>query len=82
MTGGEPSYLTNNRAFIPNYGERYRQGKIISTRFTESAVSRCVGPSAGPPLTPSPLSSIERDWRFTLSQWYPGMQTTPELEAA
>ena len=34
------------------------------------------------PLTPSPLSSIERDWRFTLSQWYPGMQATPELEAA
>ena len=42
MTGGEPSYLTNNRAFIPNYGERYRKGKIISTGFTESAVNQVV----------------------------------------
>ena len=39
---GEPSYLTNNRAFIPNYGKRYRKGKIISTGFTESAVSQVV----------------------------------------
>jgi hypothetical protein len=42
MTGGEPSYLTNNRAFIPNYGERYRKGKIITTGFTESAVNQVV----------------------------------------
>jgi hypothetical protein len=42
MTGGEPSYLTNNRAFIQNYGERYRKGKIISTGFTESAVNQVV----------------------------------------
>ena len=42
MTGGEPSYLTNNRAFIPNYGERYRKGKIISTGFAESAVNQVV----------------------------------------
>ena len=42
MTGGEPSYLTNNCAFIPNYGERYRKRKIISTGFTESAVNQVV----------------------------------------
>jgi hypothetical protein len=36
------TYLTNNRAFIPNYGERYRQGKIISTAFVESAVNQVV----------------------------------------
>ena len=23
---------------------------------------------------------LNGDWRFTLSQWYPGMQATPELE--
>jgi hypothetical protein len=33
-------YVTNNRAAIPNYGERYRQGKTISTAFVESAVNQ------------------------------------------
>ena len=35
-------YLTNNRGLIPNYGERYRQGKPISTAFVESAVNQVV----------------------------------------
>jgi hypothetical protein len=67
--------------------------KIISTGFTESAVNQVVSnrfvkrqqmrwAERGPTSYSSPLSSIERDWRFTLSQWYPGMQATPELEAA
>jgi hypothetical protein len=34
--------VTRNRAFIPNYGERYRQGKTISTGFAESAVNQVV----------------------------------------
>ena len=36
------TYLTNNRTFIPDYGERYRQGKIIATAFVESAVNQVV----------------------------------------
>ena len=35
-------HTTRNRAFIPNYGARYRQGKAISTGFTESAVNQVV----------------------------------------
>jgi hypothetical protein len=35
-------YVTNNRTFLPNYGERYRQGKIIATAFVESAVNQGV----------------------------------------
>src|SRR5947209_19714469 len=34
------AYVTNNRAFLPNYGERYRQGQIIATSFVESAVNQ------------------------------------------
>jgi hypothetical protein len=52
-------YITANRALIPNYGERYRRGKIIATSFVESAVnqvvskrfvknSRCGGPQRAP----------------------------------
>jgi len=36
------TYITNNQAFIPNYGERYRQGDRISTGFVESAVNYVV----------------------------------------
>ena len=36
------TYVRENRAFVPNYGERYRQGKIISTAFVESAVNQVV----------------------------------------
>jgi hypothetical protein len=36
------TYVTNNRTFIPNYGERYRHGKVIATAFVESAVDQVV----------------------------------------
>jgi hypothetical protein len=35
-------YIATNRAFIPNYGERYRAGKPISTSFAESAVDQII----------------------------------------
>ncbi len=36
------TYIVNNLAFIPNYGERYRQGDRISTGFVESTVNYVV----------------------------------------
>lgn len=33
------TYLRNNQAFIPNYGDRYRHGERISTAFVESTVN-------------------------------------------
>ncbi len=35
-------YIQNNREFIPNYGERYRNGERISTGFAESTVNQVV----------------------------------------
>ncbi len=35
-------YIRNNREFIPNFGERYRQGERISTAFVESTVNQVV----------------------------------------
>jgi hypothetical protein len=32
------TYITANEGFIPNYGDRYRYGEIISTAFVESTV--------------------------------------------
>ena len=36
------TYISNNQAFIPNYGERYRQGDRISSGFVESTVNYVV----------------------------------------
>lgn len=33
------AYITNNQQFIPNYGERNRNGEQISTGFVESIVN-------------------------------------------
>jgi hypothetical protein len=35
-------YITANRTFIPNYGDRYRHGETISTAFVESAINQVV----------------------------------------
>lgn len=36
------TYVRNNRKFIPNFGERYRQGDTISTAFVESTINQVV----------------------------------------
>jgi hypothetical protein len=35
-------YLANNSAFIPNYGDRYRYGEVVSTAFVESTINQVV----------------------------------------
>jgi hypothetical protein len=35
-------YIAVNRAFIPNYGDRYRHGDTISTAFVESTVNQVI----------------------------------------
>jgi len=32
------TYVRNNQEFIPNFGERRRQGETISTAFVESTI--------------------------------------------
>ena len=36
------TYIENNANFIPNYGERYRNGERISTGFVESTVNQVI----------------------------------------
>ena len=36
------TYIHNNAHLIPNYGERYRNGEVITTRFVESTVNQVV----------------------------------------
>jgi hypothetical protein len=36
------TYIRNNKDFIPNFGERYRQRETISTAFVESTINQVV----------------------------------------
>ncbi len=36
------TYIRNNQKFIPNFGERHRQGDTISTAFVESTINQVV----------------------------------------
>ena len=36
------TYIQNNQGSIPNFGERYRQGEVISTAYVESAINQIV----------------------------------------
>ena len=36
------TYIRNNQEFIPNFGERRRQGETISTAFVESTINQVV----------------------------------------
>jgi hypothetical protein len=36
------TYIRNNCEFIPNFGERYRQGETISTAFVQSTINQVV----------------------------------------
>ena len=79
-------YITANCALIPNYGERYRQGKIISTSFVESAVNQVVSKrfvkkqqmrwtEAGAHfLLQVRTQVLNGDWRATLARWPAGLK--------
>jgi hypothetical protein len=88
------AYITNHRAFIPNYGQRYRQGKAISTGFTESAVNQVVSKRfvkkqqmrwterGAHFLLQIRTQVLNGDWRTTVARWYPGLQGTPVTKTA
>jgi hypothetical protein len=88
------TYVTAQRAFLPNYGERYRQQEAISTGFTESAVNQVVSKrfvkkqqmrwtEAGAHLLLQiRVQVLNGDWRSTFSRWYPAMEAAPERKAA
>ena len=74
------TYVSNHRTFIPNYGERYRQGKVISTAFVESAVNQVVSKRfvkkqqmqwtlvGAHLLLQIRVEVLNGDWRATLSE--------------
>jgi len=88
------TYITSNRTFIVNYGDRYRHGETISTGFVESAINQVVSKrmvkkqqmrwtELGAHLLLQVRTRVlNQAWRATLSRWYPWMQETCDAKAA
>jgi hypothetical protein len=80
------TYITNNQQFIPNYGERYRNGERISTGFVESTVNQVISKrmvkkqqmrwtqKGAHLLLQVRTRVLDDDWRATFKRWYPDLE--------
>jgi hypothetical protein len=82
---------SRNRAFLPNYGERYRNGERISTGFVESTVHQVVSKRmvkkqqmrwsqrGAHLLLQIRTRVLNGEWEDGFRRWYPGCraQTQP-----
>ena len=81
------TYVENNRDFIPNYGERYRQGETISTAFVESTVNQVISKRmvkcqqmqwsqrGAHLLLQTRTQVLNDDLEQTFRRWYPQFRT-------
>jgi hypothetical protein len=81
------TFIDRNRAFIPNYGERYRNGERISTGFVESTVNQVVSKRmvkkqqmrwsqrGAHLLLQIRTRVLNGEWEETFRRWYPGFRT-------
>jgi hypothetical protein len=88
------TYIENNRTFIPNYGERYRNGERISTSFVESTVNYVVSKRmvkkqqmrwsqrGAHLLLQIRTRVLNGKWEETFRRWYPGFRTQEQPVAA
>ena len=77
------TYLRNNLEFIPNFGERYRQGETISTAFVESTINQVVSkrlvkkqqmqwtPRGAHLLLQTRTKVLNNDLEDVFRSWYP-----------
>src|SRR5215813_13182329 len=90
----EYTYIDRNQAFIPNYGERYRNGERISTGFVESAVNQVVSKRMAKKqqmqwsrrgahlLLQVRTRVLNGEWEETFRAWYPGFRQQAQSAAA
>ncbi|MBV8609090.1 MAG: ISKra4 family transposase, partial [Singulisphaera sp.] len=83
-------YIEANRAFIPNYGDRYRHGERIATSFAESTVNQVISkrmvkkqqmrwtPRGAHLLLQVRTRVLNDALRPTFERWYPGLK--PDIE--
>ncbi len=88
------TYIERNRAFIPNYGERYRYGERISTGFVESTVNQVISrrfckkqqmqwtKRGAHLLLQMRVKTLNQELRAVFQRWYPALQLEEEPLAA
>ncbi len=88
------AYIVNNRAFIPNYGQRYRRGEIISTAFVESTVNSVLSKRFVKKqsmqwtkrgvhlLLQARVKTLNKELASTFRRWYPDFQIEDTALAA
>ena len=89
-------YIEQNQSFIPNYGERWRNGERISTSFVESTVNVVINKrfnkkqqmqwtERGAHLLLQARSQVlNRELDAKFKQWYPGFkgEEVPDVKLA
>lgn len=80
------SYISNNTNYIPNYGERWRNGEAIATSFVESTVNQVISkrfvkkqqmrwtPKAVHLLLQIRTLVLNEELQSKFQQWYPGLK--------
>jgi len=80
------TFIDRKQAFIPNYGERYRNGERISTGFVESTVTQVVrrrmvkkqqlrwSHRGAHLLLQIRTRVLNGDWEDVFRRWYPGFR--------
>ena len=87
-------YIQNNTHLIPNYGERYRHGEVITTSFVESTVNQVVSKRfckrqqmqwskrGAHLLLQARVKTLDREWASVFRRWYPDMEVEAWEDAA
>ena len=77
------TYVERNREFVPNYGERYRNGEKIASGFVESAINQVVSKRmvkkqqmgwsqrGAHLLLQIRTRVLDEEWENTFRRWYP-----------
>lgn len=80
------SYISNNGSYIPNYGERWRNGEAIATGFVESTVNQVISkrfvkkqqmrwtPKGVHLLLQVRILLLNEELESKFQQWYPGFR--------
>jgi hypothetical protein len=80
------TYISNNQHYIPNYGERWRNGEAIATGFVESTVNQVISkrfvkkqqmrwtPKGAHLLLQVRISVLNEELQGKFKQWYPGLK--------
>ena len=82
------TYIRNNEEFIPNFGERYRNGETISTAFVESTVNQVISkrmvkkqqmqwtPRGAHLLLQTRTKVLNNELEAVFRRWYPRFRST------